>query len=123
MALVYATALLLVWQRPLGQRFLKPLAAAGRMALTTYLTQSIVCTLLFYGYGLGWYGSVGFSRMFVITLTLFAIQMAVSMWWFTRWRYGPAEWLWRTITYGRSPEMRIARDLPVAPAPLTVPGG
>lgn len=107
-AVVYACVLLLLWHRPRGERLLRPLAATGRMALTTYLTQSIVCTLLFYSYGLGWYGSVGFTGMFLITLILFACQMAASTWWLARFRYGPAEWLWRTLTYGRAPEMRVA---------------
>ena len=90
------------------ERRLRPLAAPGRMALTTYLTQSIVCTLLFYSYGLGWYGDVGFSGMLLITLILFACQMAVSTWWLARFRYGPAEWLWRTLTYASMPQMRVA---------------
>jgi len=107
-AVAYACVLLLIWQRPRGERLLRPLAAAGRMAMTTYLTQSIVCTLLFYSYGLGWYGSVGFTGMFLITLILFAWQMAASTWWLRRFRYGPAEWLWRTLTYGRAPDMRLA---------------
>ena len=107
-AVAYACVLLLLWQRPHGERLLHPLAAAGRMALTTYLTQSIVCTLLFYGYGLGWYGSIGFTGMLLITLILFAGQMAASTWWLARFRYGPAEWLWRTLTYGRAPDMRVA---------------
>jgi uncharacterized protein len=106
MAVAYACILLLIWQRPRGERLLRPLAATGRMALTTYLTQSIVCTLLFYGYGLGWYGSVGFTGMFLITLILFACQMAASTWWLARFRYGPAEWVWRTLTYGRAPAMQ-----------------
>lgn len=109
-AVAYACVLLLLWQRPRGERLLRPLAAAGRMALTTYLTQSIVCTLLFFGYGLGWYGSVGFTGMLLITLILFGCQIAASTWWLARFRYGPAEWLWRTLTYGRAPEMRVARD-------------
>jgi uncharacterized protein len=107
-AVAYACILLLVWGRPRGERMLRPLAAAGQMALTTYLTQSIVCTLLFYGYGLGWYGSVGFTGMLLITLILFGCQMAASTWWLARFRYGPAEWLWRTFTYWRAPEMRAA---------------
>ena len=107
-AVVYACVLLLIWQQPRGEHLLRPLAAAGRMALTTYLTQSVVCTLLFYGYGLGWYGSVGFTGMLLITLLLFAFQMAASTWWLARFRYGPAEWLWRTLTYGRAPVMRVA---------------
>jgi uncharacterized protein len=108
MAVVYACVLVLIWQRPLGARVLRPLAAAGRMALTTYLTQSIVCTLLFYSYGLGWFGSVGFTGMFLVTVTLFACQMAASVWWLARFRYGPAEWLWRTLSYGQAPQMRLA---------------
>lgn len=106
-AIAYACLLLLAWQRPRGERFLRPLAAAGRMALTTYLTQSVVCTLLFYGYGLGWYGTVGFTGMLLVTLILFACQMAASTWWLARFRYGPAEWLWRLLTYGRAPAMRV----------------
>jgi uncharacterized protein len=106
-AIAYACILLLLWQRPRGERLLRPLAATGRMALTTYLTQSIVCTLLFYNYGLGWYGSVGISGCFLITLILFACQMVASTWWLTRFRFGPVEWVWRTITYGRAPAMRM----------------
>ena len=109
-AVAYACVLLLLWQMPRGERLLRPLAATGQMALTTYLTQSIVCTFLFYSYGLGWYGSVGFTGMFLTTLILFACQMAVSTWWLTRFRYGPVEWLWRTLTYGRAPGMRVAQE-------------
>lgn len=107
-AIAYACLLLLISQRPRGKRLLRPLAATGRMALTTYLTQSVVCTLLFYSYGLGWYGSVGFTGMFVITLILFGSQMAASTWWLARFRYGPAEWFWRALTYGRAPTMRVS---------------
>lgn len=105
-AVAYACVLLLIWQRPRGECLLRPLAATGRMALTTYLTQSIVCTLLFYSYGLGWYGSVGFTGVFLLTLILFACQMAASTWWLSRFRYGPAEWVWRTLTYGHAPAMQ-----------------
>lgn len=98
--LVYACLLLLWWQRPSGPRALRPLAATGRMALTTYLTQSVVCTLLFYSYGLGWYGNVSYTGMLLITLVLFACQMAASTWWLARHEYGPMERLWRRLTYG-----------------------
>jgi uncharacterized protein len=104
--LVYASLLLLVFQTHLGRRFMAPLAATGRMGLTTYLTQSVVCTTLFYSYGLGWFGKVGYTGMFEITVTIFAVQMAISTWWLKRFRFGPVEWLWRAITYGRAPAMR-----------------
>ena len=111
-AIAYACALLLLSQRPRAARALRPLAAAGRMGLTTYLTQSVVCTLLFYSYGLGWYGTVGFTGMLVITLVIYACQMAASVWWLKRFRFGPAEWLWRTLTYGKLP-MRVVETAPV----------
>jgi uncharacterized protein len=106
--LAYAALLLLAFQTTRGQRLLAPLVATGRMALTTYLVQSVVCTSLFYSYGLGWFGRVGYTGMFAITLVLFALQMAVNTWWLRRYRFGPVEWLWRTLTYGRAPAMRVA---------------
>jgi len=108
MAFAYAAMLLLIFQTPRGKRVLAPLVSTGRMALTTYLTQSVVCVTLFHSWGFGWYGRVGYTGMFAITLSLFAIQMAVSSWWLRRYRFGPVEWLWRTITYGRAPAMRVA---------------
>jgi len=114
-SLVYACLLLLWWQRPSGQRALRPLAATGRMALTTYLTQSVVCTLLFYSYGLGWYGSVSYTGMLLITLVLFALQMAASSWWLARHEYGPMERLWRRLTYGSDPSRKAPAN---APGPL-----
>jgi uncharacterized protein len=101
--LAYAALLLLLFQTKRGARLLAPLAATGRMALTTYLTQSVVCTTLFYSYGLRWMGRMGYTGMFAITVALFAVQMAVSTWWLRRYRFGPVEWAWRWMTYWRRP--------------------
>ncbi len=109
MAVAYAAILILLSQRSKNARFLWPLAATGRMALTTYVVQSGVCTLLFFGYGLGWYGSVGYTGKLGIVLVLFSCQMAASVWWLNRFRFGPLEWLWRTMTYGRGPRMRSVK--------------
>jgi uncharacterized protein len=106
MGLAYAALLLLAFQTERGARLLAPLAATGRMALTTYLTQSVVSTFVFYSFGLKRFGTFGYTEMFSFTVVLFAIQMAVSTWWLKRYRFGPAEWLWRTMTYGRAPAMR-----------------
>jgi uncharacterized protein len=85
------------------------LAPVGRMPLTTYLTQSVVCTLLFYGYGFGLYGHLTYTGNLIVTLTLFAAQIAASRWWLARHEYGPVEWLWRSLTYGRAlPLSRVA---------------
>jgi len=106
-SIAYACVFLLLSQRPRAARLVRPLAAAGRMGLTTYLTQSVVCTVLFYSYGLRWYGTVGFTGMLVITLVIYACQMVVSTWWLKRFRFGPAEWLWRKLTYGDVGPMRL----------------
>ncbi len=83
------------------------LAPAGRMALTNYLAQSVIGTLVFYGYGLGWFEQLPRAWQLPFVLVVFALQVAWSRWWLERFRYGPAEWLWRAMTYGRRPVMRL----------------
>jgi uncharacterized protein len=109
-ALAYASVLLLLWQVPRYQRFLRPLAQTGRMALTTYLTQSAISTMLFFSYGVRLYGTMSYTGLLVITLVLFGSQMAFSTWWLRRFRFGPVEWLWRTLSYGRRPRMRYTEQ-------------
>ena len=78
------------------------------MALTNYLLQSISCTLLFYNYGLGFFGKVGHAAGIVLTLVICLLQILVSNWWMKRFQYGPAEWLWRSLTYlKRQPIRRV----------------
>jgi uncharacterized protein len=103
LSLGYAAGVTLLFQRPAWARLLSPLAAAGRMALTNYLLQSIVCTTLFYGYGGGLFGRVGATGGLLIAIALYVLQIPFSVWWLRRFPYGPMEWLWRTLTYGRSP--------------------
>ncbi|MEW6252144.1 MAG: DUF418 domain-containing protein [Planctomycetota bacterium] len=105
----YAAALVLLAQRAAWQQRLAPLAAVGRMALTNYLLQSVVCTTVFYSYGLGWYGQVSPARGMLLALAIYAAQVPLSLWWLGRFRFGPAEWLWRTLTYWRVQPPRLPR--------------
>jgi len=82
------------------------LAPAGRMALSNYLTQSVVCTLVFYGYGLGYFEQLPRLWQVPFVLALFGLQVAFSHWWLSRFRFGPMEWLWRAATYLQLPAMR-----------------
>jgi len=75
------------------------LAATGRMALTNYLAQSVLCALLFYGFGLGLYGQVTGWYLYGIVLAIWALEITWSVWWLARWRIGPVEWVWRSLTY------------------------
>ena len=76
------------------------------MALTTYLMQSLICTFIFYGYGLGYWGMERAWQL-VFVVVVFALQLAFSHWWLARYRFGPAEWFWRAFTYRQTPRMRI----------------
>jgi uncharacterized protein len=82
------------------------LAPAGRMALSNYLLQSLVMTTLFFGYGLGYFEQLPRAWQPLLVLAFFAAQVALSHWWLARFRFGPAEWLWRAATYGSLPPMR-----------------
>jgi uncharacterized membrane protein YeiB len=84
---------------------IRVLAPVGRMALTNYLMQSIVCSLYFYGYGLGQWG-MGRATQVVFVVVVFALQVCLSHWWLARYRFGPAEWVWRALTYRTTPAMR-----------------
>ncbi|MEG3191937.1 DUF418 domain-containing protein [Lysobacter sp. D1-1-M9] len=86
---------------------LRLLAPAGRMALSNYLLQSIVCTLVFSGYGLGYFEQLSRAWQVPFALVFFALQVVLSHWWLARFRHGPAEWAWRSFTYLRTPPLRI----------------
>ena len=107
LALAYLSALVLLfhrsatWQRRLGY-----LAPVGRMALTNYLTHSVLYFVLFTGVGLGLYGEVGPASCVALAVIIFAAQMTFSGWWLARYRFGPAEWVWRTLTYRQRQPMR-----------------
>ncbi|SDU15423.1 DUF418 domain-containing protein [Halopseudomonas salegens] len=75
------------------------LAPLGRTALSQYLLQSIIWTSVFYGYGLGLWGQVPRVWQLVLAVAFFALQVVISHWWLKRYRFGPAEWLWRSFTY------------------------
>ncbi|MCC5854833.1 MAG: DUF418 domain-containing protein [Idiomarina sp.] len=101
LCLAYISTLVLLVNK--GVKVVQWLAPAGRMALTNYLMQSIVFTFIFYGYGLGFYGEIGRAMATVMGLMLYIGQIAFSNWWLQRYHYGPAEWLWRALTYGQRP--------------------
>ena len=79
------------------------LAAVGRLALSTYLTQSLVFTTLAYGYGLTWYGAVSHAQALGLAVLVFALQVPLALAYTRRFAFGPIEWAWRALTYGRRP--------------------
>lgn len=104
--LAYVSAFCLLALNPVWSQRIQVLAPVGQMALTNYLTQSMVCTLIFYGYGLGLFGKMGEALGIGLTLLIYLLQIPASHWWMKRFRYGPAEWLWRSLTYGEFQPMQ-----------------
>jgi len=106
MAFVYVAAVVLLVQRPGWRRVLGVIAPLGRMPLTTYVSQSLVATFVFYHWGLGWAGSVGAAGCLGFSLALFALQVACSHLWLHYFKFGPLEWVWRWLVYLKRPAMR-----------------
>jgi uncharacterized protein len=104
MMVFYVTTLTRLALEPRWQRRLMFFATAGRMPLTNYLLQSLICTFLFYGWGLGLWQSIGWAAQCATAFAIFfLVQVPLSRWWLARHTYGPMEYLWRVLTYGRRP--------------------
>jgi uncharacterized protein len=86
----------------------RALASVGRMALTNYLTQSLIGAFIFCGWGLGYFGEFSRSGLVPIVLGVWALQLIISPLWLSRFRFGPMEWLWRSLTYWKPAAMRRA---------------
>jgi uncharacterized protein len=98
----YVLTIVRLAQTPIGARLLAPLAYTGRMPLTNYLMQTLLCTTLFYGWGFGLWGRVGPAAGLGLALLIyFGVQLPWSLWWLRRHERGPMEALWARLTYGR----------------------
>lgn len=109
LSIFYMASIVLLCESKDWMQKLKPLGNVGRMALSNYLFQSIVCTTIFYSYGFALYGRVGPAAGLVITIIIFTLQIYISRLWLNKFRFGPMEWLWRTLTYGKLQEFPKSR--------------
>ena len=92
-------------------KFFTALQTAGKMSLTNYMLQSLVCGFLFNGYGLGWYDRVGAAAGFALAAGIFLFQIAFSVWWLSRFRFGFDEWLLRSWTYLKWQQWRANKQV------------
>lgn len=117
-SLGYIGVVMLACRSPGLRRFTRPFAAVGQTALTNYLLQTVICTTIFYGHGLGWFGSVDRVGQVGVMAAVWAVQLVASPLWLRWFRFGPAEWAWRSLTYGvRPPLRRASGPEPVLGAP------
>ncbi len=106
LALGHASLLLLVYRSQLVPWLMRSLTAVGQMAFTNYLTHSIVCALFFNGYGFGNYGKLAFYQLYYVVFAIWVFQLIISPIWLRYFRFGPFEWLWRSLTYWAPQPMR-----------------
>jgi len=105
----YICTFTLVLNKIKNSKLIQATVAVGKTALSNYLFQTIICTTLFYSYGFALYGKTGPALNFLIVLILFPSQLILSQWWIKNYRFGPVEWLWRSLTYRKLQPMRIHR--------------
>lgn len=113
LALGYGAAILGIAHFERGKRPLGWAAPLGRMAFTNYVAQSVIFGWIFYGYGLGLFGRLGITQSLAIGIAVYAMQVLFSAWWLRHYRYGPLEWLWRTLMYGVRQPMMLAEAMAV----------
>jgi uncharacterized protein len=102
----YAAALITAVQRRALPRLRRALAAVGQMAFSNYLLQSIITSVLFLGWGFGLAGRFDYAQQLLVVVAICVLQLVVSPLWLARYRFGPAEWLWRSLTYWQMQPMR-----------------
>ena len=105
-SLGYVGAVMLACRTAQLRRLTRPFAAVGQTALTNYLLQTVICTSIFFGHGLGWFGSVDRVGQVSVVAGVWALQLIASSLWLRWFRFGPAEWIWRSLTYGVRPPLR-----------------
>ena len=111
----HAGMVMLLLQSRFLQRIWRGLAAAGKMALTNYLVQSIFLTLYFNGYGMGFYGRLNQFELYFLAAEVCLVQIVFSIFWLQYYHYGPAEWLLRRLAYGKGFRNRKVKPAPVQP--------
>jgi uncharacterized protein len=106
LALAYGAAIVAVVQFPATCGVLSIFGPVGRMAFTNYVMQSLIFGYIFFGYGLGQFGQLGAAHVLLIGIAVYVAQTLLSALWLEHFRFGPLEWLWRTLTYGKVQQIR-----------------
>jgi len=105
------TGLIMLWCRGSRASALKErIAAVGRMAFSNYILQTVICTTIFYGHGFGYFGSVPRTGQILIVFAIYAAQLVIAPLWLRHFQFGPLEWLWRSVTYGKRQPFRLRCD-------------
>lgn len=110
----HASLLILIYRSKLLPWLTKGLANVGQMAFSNYLMQSIFCSLIFYGYGLGYFNTLRFHQVYYVVFGIWIFQLIFSSIWLQYFRFGPFEWVWRSLTYWKKQPMQIGEPAVVS---------
>ena len=106
LALAYSSVVIALVKSERGQQFQRVVSAVGKTAFSNYILQTLICTTLFYGYGLSLFGELDRLQLFALVIVICSLQVVLSVWWLRHFRMGPLEWCWRGLTYGKLPSIR-----------------
>jgi len=106
-SLGYICLVMLFCRAVLFQKITRPFAAVGRMAFSNYLLQTLICTTIFYGHGLGLFGKVQRWQQVLVMIGIWMAQLIISPIWLRHFRFGPMEWQWRSLTYWKVQPFRV----------------
>ena len=107
LAVGHASLIMLVFRSKVIPWLMKGLANVGQMAFTNYLMQSIICTIFFYGYGFGNFNKLRFHELYYVVGAVWIFQLIFSAIWLQFFRFGPFEWVWRSLTYWKAQPMKV----------------
>ncbi|MFG0253395.1 MAG: DUF418 domain-containing protein [Phycisphaerales bacterium JB038] len=107
-ALTWISLIMIVCRATSLQTLTRPFAAVGKMAFTNYIAQTVICTTLFYGHGFGYYNTFSRAEMLLLVIAVWIAQLIISPLWLSYFRFGPLEWLWRSLSYWRLQPLRRA---------------
>lgn len=109
LSLAYVALVMLIVRSGVLPSLQRRLQAVGQTAFSNYILHSVICTLIFYGHGLGLFGEVDRYQQILLVFAIWVLQLIVSPLWLARFRFGPLEWAWRSLTYWHRQPMRLQR--------------
>jgi uncharacterized protein len=99
LVMAHVAATIMLYKTGYAQKLFRRLEAVGQMALSNYIMQSVICTLFFFGYGLNYFAELDFYQIYFVVTAVWVVQLIVSPLWLRSFRFGPLEWVWRSLTY------------------------
>ena len=106
LVMAHAAAIILMYRAGIAEGLFRRLEAVGQMAFTNYIMHSVICTFFFFGYGLNYYGELQYYQLYYLVAAIWIVQLIISPIWLRYFRFGPLEWLWRSLTYWQRQPMK-----------------